>query len=56
MEPVASNRIREKKNTSKKKHQFNPKKKKKKKKHFLKHAPNDDVIKVYMTSKHFFLF
>ena len=54
MEPVASNRIREKK--TREKNNSNVIAKKKKKKHFLKHAPNDDVIKVYMTSKHFFLF
>ena len=55
MEPVASNRIREKK-TREKNNSNVIAKKKKTKKHFLKHAPNDDVIKVYMTSKHFFLF
>ena len=55
MEPVASNRIREKK-TREKNNSNVIAKKKKKKKHFLKHAPNDDVIKVYMTSKHFFFF
>ena len=55
MEPVASNRIREKK-TREKNNSNVIAKKKKKTKHFLKHAPNDDVIKVYMTSKHFFLF
>ena len=56
MEPVASNRIREKKTREKNNSNVIAKKKKKTKKHFLKHAPNDDVIKVYMTSKHFFLF
>ena len=55
MEPVASNRIREKKTREKNNSNVIAKKKKKKKK-FFKHAPNDDVIKVYMTSKHFFLF
>ena len=55
MEPVASNRITEKK-TREKNNSNVIAKKKKKKKNFLKHAPNDDVIKVYMTSKHFFLF